>query len=242
MWFVDNGATKYVTNQCNIFASYEAFDLPHAVTAAGGESISALGKGTVEIWSSVGNNVQKVTLTDVWYVPKISRNLFPVLAAQDRNPQKAKFMSSSTECWLTVDGNAVMYGIRKLNGTLYKAHIEAIQSNVQVQINSITADSSIVQLYHDRFGHQNKRHVQEIMKTELNIDSKLDKGQFCEDCIYGKAHRLKFGTREKTTKVGELMSADVCGSFDESFKEFRYFVVFKDHYSKLRFMFSAKEV
>jgi len=56
------------------------------VTAAGGEIIPALGKGTVEIWSSVGNNVQKVTLTDVWYVPKISRNLFSVLAAQDRNP------------------------------------------------------------------------------------------------------------------------------------------------------------
>ena len=74
------------------------------------------------------------------------------------------------------------------------------------------------------------------MKRELNIDSKLDKGQFCEDCIYGKAHRLKFGTREKTTKVGELMSADVCGPFDESFKKFRYYVVFKDHYSKLRFI------
>jgi hypothetical protein len=128
-WFVDNGVTKHVTNQCNIFASYEAFDVPHAVTAAGGESIPAFGKGTVEIWSSVGNNVQKVTLTDVWYFPKISRNLFSVLAAQDRNPQKAKFMSSSTECWLTVDGNAVINGTRKLNGKLYKAHIECASSD-----------------------------------------------------------------------------------------------------------------
>jgi len=67
------------------------------------------------------------------------------------------------------------------------------------------------------------------MKRVLNIDSKLDKGQFCEDCIYGKDHGLKFGTRGKATKVGELMSADVCGPFHESFMKFRYFVVFKDH-------------
>jgi len=51
--FVDNGETKHVTNQCNIFASYEAFDLPHAAPAAGGEFIPALGKGTVEVWSSL---------------------------------------------------------------------------------------------------------------------------------------------------------------------------------------------
>jgi transposase InsO family protein len=32
------------------------------------------------------------------------------------------------------------------------------------------------------------------------------------------------------------MSADVCGLLDESFTRYRYFGVFKDHYSKLRFI------
>jgi len=54
-----------------------------------------------------------------------------------------------------------------------------------------------------------------VIKRELNIDAKLDKDQFCENCIYGKAYRLKFGTREKAVKPHELMSADVCGPFDE---------------------------
>jgi len=85
VWFVDNGATKHVTNQCDIFVSFEEFDSPHTVTAAGGESMPAVRKGTVEVLSFVGNEVQKLTLTDVWYVPKIGRNLFSVLAAQDKN-------------------------------------------------------------------------------------------------------------------------------------------------------------
>ena len=90
-WFVDNGATKHVTNQRDIFVSFEKFDVPHIVTAAGGESIPAVGKGTVEVLSFVSNRVQKLKLADVWYVPKIGRNLFSVLAAQDRNPQSASF-------------------------------------------------------------------------------------------------------------------------------------------------------
>ena len=217
-WFVDNGATKHVTNQCDIFVSFEEFDLPHTVTAPGGESLPALGKGTVQVLSSVGNEVQTLTLSDVWYVPKIGRNLFSVLAALDRNPNVANFMLSSTECWLTVDGSTVVYGTRKLNGTLCKAHIQPVQSEVPVQVNAATDDhdSFILQLYHERFGHQDRRHVQSVIKRELNIDSKLEKDQFCEDCIYGKAHRLKFGTRESVSKPGELMSADVCGPFDES--------------------------
>ena len=235
-WFVDNGATKHVTNQRDIFVSFEKFDVPHIVTAAGGESIPAVGKGTVEVLSFVGNRVQKLKLADVWYVPKIGRNLFSVLAAQDRNPQSASFKSSSTDCWLAVNGNIVVYGTRRVSGTLYRAHMQAVQSEAQVQANVATDCSSTLQLYHERFGHQNKRHVQAVIRRELGIDVKLDKDQICEDCIYGKAHRLKFGTRENAVRPGELMSADVCGPFDESFRKYRYFVVFKDHYSKLRFI------
>jgi len=72
--------------------------------------LPALGKGTVEVLSFVGDKVQKIQLQDVWYVPKIGRNLFSVLAAQDSNPHGAMFMSSCTECWLKVDGNIVSVG------------------------------------------------------------------------------------------------------------------------------------
>ena len=235
-WFIDNGATKHITYQRDIFVSFEEFDVPHTVTAAGGESLPALGTGTVEVLSTVGNKVQKLQLADVWYVPKISKNLFSVLAAQDRNSSKAKFTSSCTECWLTVNDSVVVYGTRKVGGALYTAHIQVLYSDACVQISVARDDDSVLQLYHERFGHQNKRHVQTVIKRELDIDAKLNEGQFCEDCIYGKAHRLKFGTREDAVRPGELMSADVCGPFDESFRKYRYFAVFKDHYSKLRFI------
>jgi transposase InsO family protein len=235
-WYVDDGATRHVTNQHDIFVNFEQFKVPHTVTAAGGQLLPAFGKGTVEVLSTVGDNVQKFMLADVWYVPNIGVNLFSVLAAEDRNPHKSCFFSSCTECWLEVDDRVVLHGTRKPGGTLYRAHIRAVSCDINIVASVATDDSSVVQLYHERFGHQNRRHVQAVIKRELNIDTRVDKDMFCEDCVYGKSHRLPFGSRCSADKPGEIKSADVCGPFDESFRKYRYFVVFKDHYSKMRFI------
>jgi len=78
--------------------------------------------------------------------------------------------------------------------------------------------------------------VKAVIEKELNISVQLDT-ELCESCIYGKAHRLKFGRRQAATKPGELLSADMCGPFNgESFSRKLYFVVFKDNYSKMRFI------
>lgn len=69
------------------------------------------------------------------------------------------------------------------------------------------------------------------MKVELD-------NQLCEPWIYGKTHRLKFRRRQKS---GELVSTDVCGPFDESYKKYRYYVAFKDHFTKFRYVFFLRQ-
>jgi len=99
-WFVDSDATKHVTNQCDIFVAgtFKKLDSRHnAIRAANRESIATECASKVEMLSFVGNRVQRLTLVNVWYVPKVSRNLFCVLAAQDKNRQSARFKSSTTE-------------------------------------------------------------------------------------------------------------------------------------------------
>ena len=84
-WFIDNGATKHITNSSGNFVTFEKFTVPHTVQAAGKEVLVAVGKGIVKVLSTVDNRQQCITLSDVWYVPSISRNLFSVLAAQDKH-------------------------------------------------------------------------------------------------------------------------------------------------------------
>ena len=237
-WYVDNGATRHITNRSDIFSTFELFKTPHAVTAAGREQLPALGKGTVKLVSVVNNKTLEVILEDVWCVPKVSRNLFSVLAAQDKNPGSSAFNSTSTKCSLKVGDLVVMEGSRTQRGSLYKAnvHVARPPTSVAAEVNLATDSKSTLQLYHERFGHQNKQHVKSVINRELGLEIKSEDNEICEDCVYGKAHRLTFGTRQDVKHPGDLVSADVCGPFDESFNKYRYFVVFKDFYSKVRFI------
>lgn len=235
-WWIDNGATRHVTNCLDYFINFEKFESPCNIKSAGKESLSALGKGSIKILSQIGNINEEIILKDVWYVPSITKNLFSVLAAHDRN-LNSKFISTPTECWLKVEDKIVLYGKREVNGSLFKATIKPMKINNEI---NIVEGRSLLQLYHERWGHQDKRYVKKKLEKELGIKIKLNE-ELCESCIYGKAHRLPFGTRERKNKPGELLSADVCGPFNESFQKKRYFVIFKDSYTKYRYCYFIKE-
>lgn len=242
-FWIDNGATKHVTNSLAYFTDFEKFpdSNSHTIKAAGKEVLRVLGKGNIKVKTLIGRKAEILELRDVWYVPGVHRNLFSVLAAQDRN-QNSEFTSTPTECWLKVNNQVKIYGTRSINGTLYKAAIEPIFPDKVVEIECAESDSnksSLLQLYHNRWGHQDKRHIRNLLKEEFDLKVNLDK-EPCEPCIYGKSHRLKFGNKPKATKVGDLVSTDVCGPFDESKRKYRYFVVFKDSYSKYRYVFFLK--
>lgn len=237
-WWIDNGATRHVANNRNVFKSFEKFKECCKIKAAGGEMLDVIGKGTVDIKSYVNNKVIQITLTDVWYVPRVSRNLFSVLSAQDKC-SNSEFKSTATECELWVNNKVILVGHREKGGTLYLADIETVISNSTNEVNLTESDNTL-QLYHERWGHQNKRHVQKKLREEFGINVKLDM-QICESCIYGKSHRLPFGTREVSKRPGELMSADVCGPFHMSFSKRKYLVIFKDAYSKYCFGYFLKE-
>ncbi|GFU40104.1 retrovirus-related Pol polyprotein from transposon TNT 1-94 [Trichonephila clavipes] len=238
-YWIDNGATRHVTNCYTYFVDLIKFDSPCGIKAAGNETLAALGKGTIKVKSTINGKCQEVILKDVWYVPKINRNLFFVLAAQDRNPN-SEFVSTPTKCWLKVNDDVVLYGSRNVNGSLFKANFEPILPKEMIEVHTVIADSSLLQLYHERWGHQDKRHIRNMLEKELGIHIKLDK-ELCELCIYGKAHILSFGTREKASEPGELISADVCAPFDESFQKKKYLVVFKDSFTKFRYGYLIKE-
>lgn len=238
-WWIDNGATKHVTNCPDLFVEFQEFPSPCVIKAAGKEALKAIGKGTIQILSFTEDNTLKLTLNDVWFVPKISRNLFSVLAAQDKN-DSSSFHSTATQCWLEVGGKTVLCGNRDKGGTLYKAAIEPVVPEKIQRVNIAEAENTTLQLYHERWGHQDKQHVREMLKRELGITVKLVR-EICEPCIFGKAHRLPFGTRVGATRPGELFSTDVVGPFCESFTKKRFLVVFKDNYTKFRYGFVMRQ-
>lgn len=235
-WFVDNGATTHIAVRSNIFQEFHEFDSDHTISTADGSIIPALGKGTVEVESNVSGKTERITLNNVWLVPSLTKNLFSPLAAQDRM-QNSFFSSTTTECKLDIYGTTKVVGKRVQYGGLYKLDMKTIipMKPKTIEVNTVTG-SNLLQLYHERFAHQDKRHVIRLVKRELGIQLSPDNVK-CEGCIYGKAHRKQFGTRERATAVGELIHTDVCGPFVDSISKFKYYVLFKDDYSGYRIVY-----
>ncbi|XP_073821575.1 uncharacterized protein [Musca autumnalis] len=203
-WWFDNGATKHVTNSDKYFVKYEEFEQPNSIQSAGKECLKAIGKGKIELLSKVNNKERIVTLNDVWYVPTISRNLFSILAAHDRNPN-SKFTSTTNECKMYVDEELVVHGQREINGTLYKLNV---RPNSHTQNISLLEEKSVLQLYHERWGHQDYRHVKMKLKKEMGISVK-NTSENCEPCIFGKSSRKPFGRRDAASQPGEIVSTDI---------------------------------
>lgn len=232
-WYVDNGATSHFTNRKDTFQTFENFGESHKVLTANGEVIEAIGKGSIQLEADVYSHKEPITLTNVWYVPSIKRNLFSVLAAQDKLTNSI-FESNAESCKMKNDGKVVLIGNRDKNGGLYKLKVKTIMPKLEMNHISTSQD---LQLYHERLGHQNKRHVAKLIQRELGVKLSSSSSDICEGCVFGKSHRHKFGERPKATKPGELISTDVCGPFPYSISKCRYYVLFKDSYTKYRWIY-----
>uniref|UniRef100_A0ABD2WMT1 Integrase catalytic domain-containing protein n=1 Tax=Trichogramma kaykai TaxID=54128 RepID=A0ABD2WMT1_9HYME len=89
--------------------------------------------------------------------------------------------------------------------------------------------------WHQKFVHQNWNRVKEVLKS-FNLKFENSKDFFCGACALGKAHRLPFTKSvSKTSYIGELVHADVCGPMQtKSMNGSRFFLLLKDDYLHFR--------
>lgn len=236
-WYVDSGATNHITYIKDHFITFQKFSDEHTVKTANGDIVKAIGKGNIKVEATVNNNTHTLTLTDVWLVPDIKKNLFSTLSAQD-NQADSKFISYTEKCMFMVEDRLILMGFRKRNGGLYRLNLKHKITEKSMDV-TLVDRMNLMQVYHERLAHQNMNHVAKVVKNEFGIELKKD-NQLCEACMYGKSHRKKFGTREKTTIQGEIVSCDVVGPFVQSIGGRRYYVCFKDHFTKFRQIYFMK--
>ena len=240
-WFSDSGATRHVTNQGENFVTYEPFDKgsQFGVRTVDGTYYAAKGQGDIKTKVSIGGRWESRTLCGAWFIPELKANLFSVISTQDRVPGSEYIQTSETCRIEESDGSVLVQGYRQESG-LFKLAMKVVKSCVTSEVNLAAAKKTTdLQIWHERLGHQDKRHVQKFLKS-VGIDIKSD-FSLCEGCQYGKLHRLPFGKCPKAESPGEVIHSDLCGPFDESFGGLRYFVCFKDAASKYRSVYFMKQ-
>ncbi|GBN68869.1 hypothetical protein AVEN_90125-1 [Araneus ventricosus] len=119
--------------------------------------------------------------------------------------------------------------------------MRVICSEVPAVVCVASADQSL-QLWHERLCHQNKTYVKEFL-GQRGIEV-CESEVSCEGCLYGKQQRERFHERpSRPIVIGVLIHTDVCGPMQEkSIGGSRYFVCFKDDFSRFRSLLHGVQV
>jgi len=128
-WFIDSGATSHMTDQRQLFTSFQPIKKGERMVKGVGDSLlCATGIGDIKVSTEVDGRRLHLTLRKVLYVPGIGYNLLSVGAAADNGIQTI-FDSDGVKLIYKSDGRVITTGIRK-NRTLYLMRIPPI---VQVE-------------------------------------------------------------------------------------------------------------
>ncbi|GBN35500.1 Retrovirus-related Pol polyprotein from transposon TNT 1-94 [Araneus ventricosus] len=201
-----------MTSYRKYFLDFTEFPSPKPVYVGNNNAILAYGQGTVNVDMKVNGKWVSNHLSEVWYVPEVSRNLFSV---SETLAKGFVFRAKGNECSFTRDGHVRLRVIRTVNG-LYALKMRAIRPEVPAE------NKTCVKEFLGQRGIQ----VCEIKES-------------CDGCLYGKQQRGRFHERPSCPIVTRaLIHADVCGPMQErSIGGSRYFVCFKDDFSRFRRVF-----
>ncbi|KRZ92876.1 PiggyBac transposable element-derived protein 2 [Trichinella sp. T8] len=188
-----------MTRNKEYFADFVTFAQPVNVEVGNGDAVPAYGRSTVNFKVFIKRKWILNRMEDVYYVPKLGFNLFSIGKAAEKGFNFTAFRKN---------GRVKLSGIRSLNG-IYKLHVRVCipEKPAYVHLNAVDA---LLQLWHERLCHQNKRHVQQVLNNHgIKVYAQEE---FCTGCVYGKHHRESFHSRKYRPRApGKLIHADLRG-------------------------------
>lgn len=236
-WIADCGATNHMAKKIEWYTSFTKFQKPLQVCMGNDSTMNALGTGTIYFEAFVDGEWKLCHMDNVLYTPEGRRNLFSVSSAMDKG---LDFHSSKDKCEFRNNGIVKACGIRSGNLLKMLIRVKKPENPFNAEVNVASKES--LQIWHERLGHQNKRHVQQFLK-QRGVEVEDFGEDFCEACVKGKQHRSVFQTRQqRPTQPGEVFHGDLCGPMEcKSLGGAEYFLCFTCDYSRLRFVYFLKQ-
>jgi transposase InsO family protein len=241
-FYLDSGCTEHMSDQRHLFTNFQNIS-PNTkpIDGIGGTKLYAHGFGDIKVTRLSGGIRSTGWLMNVLYVPNLTINLVSVGCVTESG---LNVVFQDTSVKIMKNNNIVMTGSR-IGKTLYRLDI-----STDVAITGcFTANSNLTDLdrWHERLAHVNMNVVKK-MATSTNVigitlNEKNTKGRtVCHGCNLGKMHKLPFNQSAfKSRRIGELIHSDVVGPMQTaSPKGARYYIVFKDDYSRYKVVYFLK--
>lgn len=210
LFVVDSGATRHLTHTDNSLKNSQAKPLSFNI-ANKNNSLKSSVSGDIE--------TENLILTDVAYCPDLNCNLLSVGKVTNAGGT-VTFTKNSVV--ISQNDDVVVEG-RKTSSGLYVVNLKQ----------SETENAMIVSEWHKRLGHLGVQNMKKLEKMSEGMKlSNCDDNIKCEICVKAKHARAPFdGHLPKAKRVNEIVHSDVCGPFENSYNNMRYYVSFLDDFS-----------
>ncbi|KAL0721124.1 hypothetical protein Bca4012_035723 [Brassica carinata] len=189
------------------------------------------GIGDVRILNEDGTSV---LLMQVSYVSAMSKNLISLGTLEDKG---CWFESRNGVMKIIKGGDTVLTG--KNLDTLYFLQATTLVGEVNV-IDGMNDEAS---LWHSRLGHIGSQGL-EVLVRKGHLDKvKVKEMRFCEDCVYGKTHKVSFGSAKHVTKSKmDYVHSDLWGAptVPLSIVKCQYFITFIDDFTRKTWIYFLK--
>lgn len=196
IWIVDSGCTSHMSNDSDGLKSVRSSDL----------RIRSAKKGEDMIAQSMGNlETEKVSLTNVSYVPQLSRNLMSV-SSITKNGGEVLFKKGEV---LVFKNNEVVLNGSQTNSGLYQVNVGKIKEALFTETNP--------EEWHKLMGHISYGYLKKLPDLCEGVPQSLKKcvNKACDVCCAAKMCRKPFNTvRHRATHPLQIIHTDLCGSIE----------------------------
>lgn len=195
---------------------------------ANGQHVTSTGVGNGYLTCNVRDEIRKIPVKDVLFVPNLESNLLSVKQ-------------------LTKQGNVVTF--QGENCIISKSNVEVARGSVRndlfkqdcsekANVAKHEHHKNCIHLWHRRLGHRDPEAIRKLCQKQLadgiEIDS-CNEISKCVSCNKGKMQRKSFPnySEHRTVQPLELVYSDVCGPMNTlTSGQKKYFLTFIDDYSR----------
>ncbi|KAF1332521.1 reverse transcriptase, partial [Globisporangium splendens] len=238
-WLIDSGATQHMSYSKRFMTKYKTID-PVDVHLADDGVVQAIGSGDIVMMMKTPSGVKKGVLTNVWHIPKLTRNLFSV----GRFTKDVAPMTFDTSvCYVNLKNQKWKIGERAGKGLFKLCMTPAQAESASVASVPEAPRMNKSYLWHLRLGHIGHIGLDAIVKQKLGVGidiASVSKWELCSGCALGKQTRVNFQSTapERAKNMLDVVHSDVCGPMQTAtFSDKRYFVMFIDDKSRFCVVF-----
>ena len=197
------------------------------------------GEGDIILFNKLNNNLRKIVLKNVLYVPNLSENLISVgcfdlegynIMFKDKS---CKIFSANRELLLT--GSLLRNNIYKLNLDNYNENVCNLAQCMAIHTqSSAIAD---VNLWHKRLGHVNFTHINQLQNNAATGMKFYGDPKSCQTLVEEKLWKKPFKqSHSRAEQKLEIIHTDLCQVDSPSMGEAIYFLTFVDDHSRKIFL------